>query len=171
MFDTIRQTCRTYCHQIPANFIKKASQSAVYSFAATYVYVSMESENSDQVPKALISASTAAGASLIYSLTTPLFNALFEDNQITLGREFLKNAVAIGSTTMVWEHFTTRNENEILMSKPSLHSVNAYLAFLDTIPRLCEWAGEKEVAALNRKLYKTLGIQVKPGSGSLFIAV
>lgn len=169
MLDAIRRKCLSYYHQIPSNTFQAAGKSALYSFTVVLIYIPKDSDEVDLICP-LISASNAAMASLIYSLATPLFNVIFGDNSIHLDRELIKGVITVISTSIVLNYFTTGKVHFSAINKIPMLPMHVGSSLFDLIPSLCDKLRLNDLANCHREVYQDLGIQVAPGSGSVFLA-
>lgn len=171
MFDAVQQKFNDYYDQIPPNTLQTVAKSALYSFTvALFIPVEITIATPYNLVRHLGVAGTAALASLIYALVTPIFNSIFGDNRGLFHREFMK--------LMVINALTSISINYMTASKIDLHAM-AWLPLLNfnCLASLCN-APLDIVAPIGGQLVSefkdylnTLGLFVKPGSGTVFLAL
>lgn len=143
MFNNISKICNDYYNQLPADGLKSAGLSALYSFTASLIVIKLKTPI-NQMPSNLSRAGLAAGiaftAATINALTAPIFNYLYDNpnNYFNCWEEFLRNItslslthILINSTTAfkvnLLTAFNLKNENFIIFST-SLIKIAAYQA-------------------------------------------
>lgn len=165
--------CSDYYDQIPPDTIRKIAYSGVFAFTATVVYHASKKTLTEpyNVTRPLVAAGVAMLASLIYSLTNPLFNKILGNNKITFLGEFMKGCVNVFLTSVAISYLTTSKVNLLALSLLISVPLNLLKGFLELIPYVAEsWFDDKDFAELARSLFERCGVDVQPGSsGSIFV--
>lgn len=166
----IMDKCGEYYVQIPEDTVPKMAKSALYTFTATFVFSKKVPTEPYNLGRPLFAACVAALASLIYALTTPIFNMIFGDDRLLFHREFIKHIVNITLTSLLVSWLGASKINVIALPLLESFSVNLAKSFLDIIPLTAEsWFHDQVLADEMRELYKQWGIDATPGTSSVFI--
>jgi hypothetical protein len=130
MFSAVNQFSQNYYDQLPADGLKAAGLSVVFSFTASIVMLTLITP-SNQAPNNLSRAGLAAGiaflATSIHALTTPIFNYLFDNpnNQTLNGfQEFIKVVIDITLAHILINYTTALKVNLITTTSINLHDGN-----------------------------------------------
>lgn len=99
--ELIKNCCTSYYEQIPQDTLFAIGQSAIYSFSITLLL-----QPSSSLVRPLYSAGLAALATLIYSVTNPIFNHIFQDNKYVSHREVTKYMITMVLTQVLVNTFT-----------------------------------------------------------------
>lgn len=174
MLDAIKQTCQDYYDDLPPEALRKIAKSALYTFTASlwfargkdlYVNVPRDPYN---IARPLFNAGTVALASLIYTLTTPMFNKIFGDKDILLPREIMKHIVNLTLTAVVISYLTTPKVNMAALTILGMFSSNLLASYIDISIRFCDWLDPRGGAGV-RRMVQWVGLQTQPGSASIYL--
>lgn len=143
--------CDYYYQNLPKDLVSSVGRSAIFSFTVTFLVANTDAQlfikpilNRDiKHPdfSSPLEAGLAAGtASLIHYLTTPLFNAIFGDREVTFEREIVKWAVNLSCAYLILSQFnTTRKVDLAWVLFTQTISANLTKAWFDIVPRFLRW--------------------------------
>lgn len=172
MFDPVRQACQNYYDQIPSDTIPKIVKSALYTFTATLILSRADLANRTvDLARPLLAAGVAAFASLIYALTSPIFNMAFGDNHIVFHREFIKCLATVSLTSLIVHSLTTSKVNSLSIHLITGITINLLKSIPAIIPDMIDWFDGPGQADELRKGFCWLGIDAPPGSSSIFFSM
>lgn len=141
MLETVWNQCKSYYDDIPQDTFRSVGRSAVVSFTVTLLITSRcfgkfaQGEAVD-LARPAIAAVIAATATLIHALTTPLFNAIFGDNEVKFEREILKYVCILSCTYQVLNQVSALKEQLVWLVFMRTFPPNLILAELDCLPRV-----------------------------------
>jgi|GEM_PF-2302235 len=169
MLNSVIQTCRGYYNDIPVDTFQKVVKSALYSFTATSLLSGWKRDVLVNLTPPLFAAGIAALASLVYALTTPLFNAIFENNKIEFRQELVKDFCQLPISCVIINYLATGKASLSAMHIVGIASLtwNLLASVFDIIPSLWDAFGEPRVARKTRWMLSLLGLAVVPGSSSI----
>ncbi len=169
MFNDVRQKCQNYYDHIPSDTLPKMVRSALYTFGIAFVINQKNFGSPYNMAIPLAAAGMAAVASLIYALTTPIFNMVFGDNRILFHRELIKQLVNISFSSTILNYVTTGKVNLFSLNLLGGFSCNIILGLFEIAPTFVDWLGATAAANELREEYKYFGIDAEPGSSSVFL--
>lgn len=123
MFDVVNKYCKAYYDKLPADGLKSAGLSAMYSFTASMIYIAWKTPM-NQMPNDLSRAGIAAGigfvAAGIHAITQPIFNYFFSnpDNHFNMWEEIIRNLTSISLTHILINDITPFKINLITPRSP-----------------------------------------------------
>ena len=170
VLQAIYEKCQDYYDQIPADTLPKMVKSALYTFTVTFIFSKKIPTEPYNLGRPLFAASVASLASLVYALTTPLFNMIFVEERLQFHRECIKQVVNIILTSVLVHYFTATKINVLALPLLGSLSVNLIKSLFDTIPSVAEtWSNDPVFADEIRELYKNWGIDAPAGTSSIFL--
>ncbi len=101
----IIRTCHGYYKEIPGDSLQKMALSAIGSFTVTYLFLKDVPGQPYNVATPLAAGGVAFLASMVYSLTTPLFNKIFGNKKIGFYQELIKQVITVALTSMAIDYF------------------------------------------------------------------
>ena len=168
MLDAIRQSCQNYYDDIPPDTLPTMAKSAIFSFSWTILFNRVPRQPWD-ITRPLFHAGVAALATLIYSLTTPIFNKIFGDNQILLHREIMKSFVDFSVTTIIISYLTTSKVDLTALPFIKMLSFNILRALYDLDTAYAAWVDPRFGNFLSQVGNYT-GLSAVPGSASIHLS-
>lgn len=170
VLQTIKEKCLDFYDQIPREIIPKIAKSAIYTFVITFVFSKKVANEPYHLGRPLFAAGAAALASLIYAVTTPIFNMIFKDDRLLPHTEFLKQIVNITLCSAIFSYATHRKVNLLSLPLVGSVSINLIKSLFEIIPLAAEnLFNDKEFAEELRELYKKWSIDCPDGTSSIFI--
>lgn len=159
-----------YCEQIPEDALQKMAKSGLYSFTATFLFTKRTTLEPCNLARPLFAGGVAFLASLIYTLTNPIFNMIFGDDSLLAHREIIKQVVNITLTSAAVAYFGASKVNVYALPLLGSLSMNLIKSLIDLIPTAAEYIWkDKQVAAELREWFKEWHIDAPAGSGSVFV--
>ncbi len=179
----IQNFCQNYYQEIPKDTFQKVGRSAIYSFSIALVlsngqqFIKPETVKTVSInfARPLLLTSVAVTSSLVYALTTPLFNKIFGDDEIVFHRECIKYCVHLSCSYILLTHLTTFNTHSIGVAVINAIPVNLFLAEFDLLPlaveKLDAFGITTNMATDIRNIYRMLGIDVQKNANSLYLTM
>lgn len=130
MISAIRQACQSYYSQLPVNMLPAMGRSAFFSFTASFILVAADSSKSIVLARPMITAGIACAASTIHALTNPLFNYIFENQEIQWHQEIIRLVIDFTLTGLLLKQVTAYKVNELALKKLALIFVSSHMARL-----------------------------------------
>jgi hypothetical protein len=170
VFQAIYEKCQDYYDQIPADTLKKMAISAVSTFTVTFIFSKKIPTEPYNLGRPLFAAGVATLASLVYALTTPLFNMIFEEERLQFHRECTKQVVNIALNSILVSYFTASKINVLALPLLGSLSINLIKSLFDVVPSVAEtWFNDPVFADELREIYKDWGVDAPAGTSSVFI--
>lgn len=170
IFQVAYDKCRDYYDQIPDDTFEKMAKSALYTFTATFLFSKRNPLEPYNLSRPLFAGGVAFLASFIYSITTPIFNMIFGDDELLVHREFIKQVVNITLSSAIIGYFTAAKVSLIALPLVGSLSINLIKSIIDLCPIVVEkWFKDKPLAKEIRLLFKDWKIDAPAGTGSVFI--
>lgn len=151
MFNAVGNFCNNYYQQLPDDGLKSAGLSAMGSFLASATVICMKSGYYQMQPdftRAGLAAGVTFAAAIIHTITTPIFNYLFDNpnNQFNGFYEFAKFSMTVYLTHFLINHATAFKINLVSQvnfqyGKFNLIPSNLIWAELDVIARVFHFFG------------------------------
>ena len=170
VLDAIYDKCQDYWDQIPDDTLPKMAKSALFTFTVTFVFSKKIPTEPYNLGRPLFAAGVATLASLIYALTTPIFNMIFGDDRFQLHLEFIKQVVNIALSSLLISYLTAGKINVLALPLIGSLSINLIKSLVDFIPFAAEnWFNDPVLADEIREIYKKWWIDSQVGTSSVFI--
>lgn len=165
-----KEKWQEYCEQIPEDTLPKMAKSALYSFTGAFLFVKRIPLEPYNLGRPLFAGGVAFLASLIYSLTTPIFNMAFGDNGLKAHVEFMKQVLNVTLCSAAIGLLGAGKVNVHALPILFSYSINLVKSLIDLIPAGIEHLiKDKPLAAEIREFLKYWKLDAPAGTGSVFI--
>ena len=172
IFDAIKQTCQTYYDQLPNDIPRTVCQSAIYSFTISMVFRNLRLGLPENLRQPFAAAGIAALASLVHALTTPLFNSLFGDQNVTYFRETLKYAIN-GTLVHLLFNSTSYKINLITLQGNffGIIGINCLKSTIKGFSDFADFLGNPQLANQIRSINRFFSLDIPLGANSTYIVI
>ena len=178
MFGVVSNACQSYYDDLPDNTLQTVGKSALLSFSLSLMFKD-KLVGEINLSQPLASAEIASLASLIYSLTNPIFNKIFGDNNLHFHRELIKAFVNMAIASTLVMYITAGKVDFAAFQWLSGLPVNLIFGQLNDIPTLMDWIEGMTFPNFNpqdpntsgnriRILASHFGLNAVPGAGSVY---
>lgn len=168
----LSHACQYYYDNLPPDTFQTVCKSAAYSYTFSLLW-RLPSQWAGKLNLALplSLAGVAALASLIYALTTPIFNAMFGDNEVYIHREWIKEMVNMTIRIGIVAYLTITKVNFVAafdLGPPSFHLLTSTLKLA---PDACDFIGLDFIADNLRSGLRFLHLYPEAGSNSIYLNI
>ena len=176
MFSGISQFCQNYYDQIPPHTLKTIGCGAVLSFTASVCVQSNQNQTVNS-SRAALATTIAVVATLINTITTPIFNYIFDTNNNTFNgyKGFFRYSFDIILTQILINHSTDFKIN--LLNPPNLQHDNFSIfphtlikMGMDMVVRAVNVIDSNTAADL-RNIFTDYGVDFNTNSSPVYITV
>jgi hypothetical protein len=171
MIASFNNVCQNYYNHLPANTVRSVGQSALFSFSACFLFVTLPQGNQagqmSNLLRPIVVAGIAALASSIHALMNPLFEFIFGDPQIKAYREGIKWVVVSTLTSIVIARLTNTQFDLRAIQLILPLSLNFIRGFWSSIPDSFELFDPDAFGI--RERFESIGLLPTAGSNSIYL--
>jgi len=147
MFNRVNQFCQSYYNELPADGLKTALKSSIFSFTASILLCCSRINQTPDFPRIFVASLIGGVASVIHVLTTPFFNYLFDNphsHTFSGIQEMIKYLVNVTFTQLLINKITASNFNLITAIIPKgenffIFASNNIKVIYDISKSLLDW--------------------------------
>lgn len=181
MINSISNACQAYYDDLPTNIFPTVGKSAIFTFIATFLSVQKRPGETMNLSRPLAATGYAVLASTIHSFTNPIFNKIFGDNDIRSHREFIKMILNSLLATTIIMYLTAGKVDVAAYMWFENVSINFAVGLGNDSSLFFDFINDgrpgynpqdpNTTANVFRWLYSSVGLNVVPGAGSVYIAI
>ncbi len=124
----IHNGIKSYYMQLPVNTGPSICRSALYSFAASFIILKTNSSRATaNLTRPLVLSGVAATASLMHALTTPIFNYIFENQDMKWTQETFRFIFTFTMIQLALNHPSSSKINQMITNKKSFYFFSSNL--------------------------------------------